>query len=180
MAKISPTCARLWAAVLDAIPNSRLLLSVAGGDPRGTLRRRLAELGLPPDRIDVEEKATTRRDYLERYGRIDVALDTFPFNGITTTCDALWMGVPVVSLAGPTSVSRAGRSILSAAGLQEFATPTPDEFVSAAVALTESPDALRALRAAMRERLRESALCDAVTFTAGLEDAFRATSYEFQ
>ena len=89
-------------------------------------RKPLAEMGLPPDRLDLVDKTRTRRAYLERFGRIDVALDTFPFNGITTTCDGL-MGVPAVCLAGPTSVSRAGRSILRAAGLGDLAADTPEQ-----------------------------------------------------
>lgn len=173
VAKISPTCARLWAAALDAVPRSRLLLSATGGDPRGTLRARLAEMGLPAERVEVMDKAATRRAYLDRYARIDVALDTFPFNGITTTCDALWMGVPVVSLGGVTSVSRAGRSILSAAGLADLAAATPEAFVSTAAALAHDLRRLRSLRSGMRPRLGDSALCDAGRFTAKLEAAYQ-------
>jgi predicted O-linked N-acetylglucosamine transferase (SPINDLY family) len=105
--KVSEPCARLWARVLEAVPGSRLLLSVAGEDAMGPVRDRLASYGLPPDRLDILGKTSGSRQYLERFSQIDVALDTFPFNGITTTCEGLWMGVPCVSLAGDTSVSRA-------------------------------------------------------------------------
>ena len=102
-----------------------------------------------------------------------MALDTFPFNGITTTCDGLWMGVPAVSLAGPTSVSRAGRSILRAAGLGDLATDTPEQFVNAAAGLARDVQRLRDLRMTMRQRLRASPLMDHARFTRNLEAAYR-------
>jgi protein O-GlcNAc transferase len=174
VAKVSPACARLWTRVLEAVPTARLLLSVAGGDPRGAVRGQLAEMGLPVGRVDFADKAPTRRGYLQTFGRVDVALDTFPFNGITTTCDCLWMGVPVVSLAGGTSVSRAGQSILSAAGLAPLAAATAEAFVSFTSNLAGDLDALRALRAGTRERVRASALCDGRRFARELEAAYRA------
>src|SRR5207302_4518081 len=100
-------------------------------------------MGLPAERIDILGKTATRREFLERHHQIDVALDTFPFNGITTTCEGLWMGVPCVSLAGSTgppqgggtSVSRAGRSILHAANVPHLATDSPEQFVRVATEL---------------------------------------------
>jgi predicted O-linked N-acetylglucosamine transferase (SPINDLY family) len=177
IAKVSPTCARLWARVLEAVPGSRLLLSVAGDVPtREAVRDRLAELGLPRERLDFADKAPTRRGYLETFHRIDVALDPFPFNGITTTCDGLWMGVPAVSLAGNTSVSRAGRSILHAAGLPELAADTPEQFVATAAGLARDVDRLQELRAGMRARLAAHSLIDQVSFTRELESAYRQMS----
>ena len=173
VAKVSPACARLWARVLEAVPGSRLLLSVAGGDPRGAVRRRLAEMGLPAERVDLADKAPSRRGYLETFGRIDVALDTFPFNGITTTCDCLWMGVPVVSLTGGTSVSRAGRSILCGAGMPELAADTPGQFVEIAARVAGDRQGMAELRAGMRGTLAASPLCDARRFAGKLEAAYR-------
>ena len=174
--KISQPCARLWAAVLEAVPGSRLLLAVGSSDCGviETVRRRLGDMGLPADRLDLVGKARTRREYFERFGRIDVALDTFPFNGITTTCDGLWMGVPAVSLAGATSVSRAGRSILRAAGLGDLAAGTPGQFVDAAARLARDPPRLRNLRLGMRRRMLDSPLTDHAGFTRRLEEAYRA------
>ena len=168
--KVSRSCANLCASVLEAVPNSRLLLSVA--EPAGA-ERRLEELGLPMDRVDLVGKTRMRREYLERFGQIDIALDTFPFNGITTTCDGLWMGVPCVSLVGGTTVSRGGRSILHAAHLPELATDTPEAFVRAAVGLASDPDRLRELRLGIRDRLLASALMDHQSFTRNLDASYR-------
>jgi predicted O-linked N-acetylglucosamine transferase (SPINDLY family) len=173
--KISPACGRLWAGVLHAVPRSRLLIPIAGSDERNVVRNTLALYGIPPDRLDLVSRQKTRREYLERFGSIDLALDTFPFNGITTTCDGLYMGVPVVSLAGDTSVSRAGKSIVGAAELSELVANTKDEFVAKAVALAGDEDRRQRLRAGMRGRLWRSRLLDAVAFTASLELAFLAT-----
>ena len=200
--KVSEPCARLWARVMEAVPGSRLVLSVAepaptlpspgvpgeGGvkgvapqesQPRAavphncSVRVRLSQLGLPVDRVELLGKTATRRQYLERFNQIDIALDTFPFNGITTTCDGLWQGVPCVSLAGGTSVSRAGRSILRAANLPELATDTPDAFVRAAVELATDLDRLSKLRQSMRQRLLASPLMDHDGFARNLEAAYR-------
>ena len=174
--KISESCARAWARLLDAVPGSRLLLPVPGGELDGDARQivleRLARWGLASNRIDVCGKTATRREYLERFAEIDVALDTWPFNGITTTCDGLWMGVPAVSLAGNTSVSRAGGSILRAANLETLATTTVDAFVDAAVELVHDYNAIAESRIRLRERLQHSALMDPRGFTARLERAF--------
>lgn len=115
--KISETCARLWARVLEAVPGSRLLLSAAGAEEptfARSVRQRFARPGLPEDRVILLGKTASRREYLERFGQIDIALDTFPFNGITTTCDGLWMGVPTISLPGRRA---------SAAPEEAFSTP---------------------------------------------------------
>ena len=174
IAKVSHACAKVWAQVLEAVPGSRLLLSVAGDGPtRRAVRARLGEMGLPPERLDFADKTPTRRGYLETFNRIDIALDPFPFNGITTTCDGLWMGVPAVSLAGTTSVSRTGRSILHVAGLPELAADTPGQFVATAAGLARDVDRLRELRMGMRELLVASPLLDAGRFTRELEAAYR-------
>lgn len=167
--KVSEPCARLWARVLAAVPGSRLLLAIASEKSADVIRTRLAAAGLPADRLLLIPKAPSRRDYLQRFGQIDVALDPFPFNGITTTCDGLWMGVPCVSMTGPTTVSRAGRSILNAAGLGELSTSTPEGFVRAATELCHDRNRLRELRMSMRQRLLESRLMDHVGFTRALE-----------
>jgi predicted O-linked N-acetylglucosamine transferase (SPINDLY family) len=169
--KVSEPCARLWARVLEAVPGSRLLVSVAG-DAAPVVHKQLAAFGLSPDRVGILDKVRTTREYLDRFSQIDIALDTWPFNGITTTCDGLWMGVPCVSMTGQTSVSRAGKSILHAAGLGEFATETPDAFVAAATALAQDLDRLIQIRRSMRDRLVGSPLMDHRGFARNLEVAY--------
>ena len=111
-------------------------------------------------------------EHLEKYGEIDIALDVFPYNGVTTTCEALWMGVPVVTLRGSTHVSRVASSILARVGLEELAADTPEDYLSIALRLSGDADRLQALRLGLRERLRNSPLLDAAGFTRSLEDAY--------
>lgn len=170
--KVNEVCARLWAGVLEAVPGSRLLLAIASEQAADAIRARLAAAGLPADRLVLMPKAPSRREYLERFGQMDIALDPFPFNGITTTCDGLWMGVPCVSLTGPTTVSRAGRSILHAAGLGELSTTTPEAFVHTAAKLCRDRSRLREVRLGMRQRLLTSPLMDHVGFTRALESEY--------
>lgn len=167
--KVTDPCAQLWARVLEAVPNSRLLLAVVSEEAMDAIRKRLARAGLPPERLLLVCKTQGRHEYLQRFGQIDIALDTFPFNGITTTCDGLWMGVPCIGLVGATSVSRAGRSILHAAGLGQFSAETPEQFVAAAVQLAQDRNQLRELRLGMRRRLANSRLMDHIGFTRDLE-----------
>jgi predicted O-linked N-acetylglucosamine transferase (SPINDLY family) len=171
LVKVSAPCARIWAQVLATVPGSRLLLAVISEQAAHDIRKRLGALGLPPDRLDLVPKAQTRGEYFQRFGQIDIALDTFPFNGITTSCDGLWMGVPLVSLGGQTTVSRAGQSILNAAGLGELAVLTPEAFVEAARNLADHRRQ-RELRAGMRQRVLGSALMDHVGFTRALESEY--------
>jgi predicted O-linked N-acetylglucosamine transferase (SPINDLY family) len=110
---------------------------------------------------------------MAKYNEVDVALDVFPYNGATTTCEALWMGVPVVTLAGATHVSRVGVSILNRAGLGELVAQSPDEYLEKARALAEDVERRRALRRELRARLSSSPLLDAVAFTQGIEAEYR-------
>lgn len=172
IAKVSEPCARLWARVLDAVPGSRLLISVAG-DAAPIVHKQLAEFGLSAERVQILDKVRTSREYLDRFGQIDIALDTWPFNGITTTCDGLWMGVACVSMTGQTSVSRAGKSILSAANLRELCASTPEEFLRIAAELAGDVDRQRNLRMTMRDRLLNSPLMDHRGFAQKLEREYR-------
>ena len=111
-------------------------------------------------------------DHLARYNNIDIALDPFPYNGTTTTCDALWMGVPVIALAGKTHVSRVGVSQLSNIGLPELIAADKDAYVEIAVALANDVPRLAELRSGLRQRMHISPLMDAPRFTRNLEAAF--------
>jgi predicted O-linked N-acetylglucosamine transferase (SPINDLY family) len=112
-------------------------------------------------------------DYFKLYNRIDIALDTFPFNGGTTTCDSLWMGVPVVTLAGTNGVSRGGVSLLTHIGLPELIAESPERYVQIAKNLAHEKERLTEIRATLRQRMQSSALMDSKAFARNLESHFR-------
>src|ERR1043165_5730089 len=111
---------------------------------------------------------------MRSYHRIDIALDTYPYHGTTTTCEALYMGVPVVTLTGPAHVSRVGTSLLTAAGLPHLAAPNPDEFINTAATLASDLPALQSLRRALRDRMKSSSLMDAPAYARAIESQYRA------
>lgn len=163
---------RLWARVLRAVANSRLLLLAPVGSPRQRVAEVLAAEGIEPARLEFVAPVP-RREYLASYHRIDLGLDTLPYNGHTTSLDSFWMGVPVVSLVGATVAGRGGFSQLSNLGLPELATRSPDEFVGVAQQLACDLPRLAALRAGLRERVARSPLMDAPRFTRDVEAAYR-------
>jgi protein O-GlcNAc transferase len=162
----------LWTRVVVGVPGSRLLLLAPKGSARERTLNLFAQAGLAADRIEFAERQPRER-YLALYHRIDVGLDTFPYNGHSTSLDSYWMGVPVVTLVGSTPVSRAGWSQLSNLGLTELAAATPEDFVRLASALARDLPRLAALRAGLRERMRRSPLMDGAQFTRGIESAYR-------
>jgi predicted O-linked N-acetylglucosamine transferase (SPINDLY family) len=111
--------------------------------------------------------------HLAFYGNIDIALDPFPYNGTTTTCETLWMGVPVITLAGQTHVSRVGVSLLNAVGLSELIATNPDEYVALAVRLSSNLEDLAQLRAELRNRMADSYLCNPLAHTQDIEAAYQ-------
>jgi len=170
--KVNEPLLDLWARILAAVPQSRLLLYTHPGSHRQNVLEQMQRAGIAPQRIDFAEKAGITA-YFQRYHGIDIALDTHPFGGGTTTCDALWMGVPVVSLAGKTAVGRGGLSILSNLGLPKLVAKTPEEYVRLAVALANDLPRLQALRATLRPRMQASPLMDAPRFARNVEAAYR-------
>jgi predicted O-linked N-acetylglucosamine transferase (SPINDLY family) len=134
---------------------------------------RFRRAGIGADRLELRGWESERTRHLEAYGEIDIALDTFPYNGTTTTCEALWMGVPVVTLKGDMHVARVGATLLASVGLAELAAGSPQEYVQTAVALARDTARRSALRSGMRERLAASPLLDHVGFTRRLEGAYR-------
>jgi protein O-GlcNAc transferase len=171
-AKLSQPALALWARILKAVPDSKLLLlgskSLANSE---RLKALFAQQGAE-GRLEVLPRMSSV-EYYAAYNRIDLALDPFPYNGGVTTCDALWMGVPVVSLTGMSYAGRQGLSLLTAAGVAEFAAATADQYVSIAQRWATERDRLRELRVSLRERLRTSPICDADRFTRHLEAAYR-------
>jgi predicted O-linked N-acetylglucosamine transferase (SPINDLY family) len=175
VAKVTPDVVAVWAQILRAVPGSRLRLkwgALKSAELRERYMATFAAHGVPSDRLEMESRSS-HADYLRSYGGVDIALDPFPYNGGTTTIDALWMGVPVVSLAGDHFVSRMGLTHLSAVGLADLAAHSEREYVDLAVSLARDASRLRTLRCNLRDRLETSALCDAPRFTMSLEHAFR-------
>lgn len=161
-----------WAEILKRVEGSRLLLHVGGKKSGESARAFLAELGVKRERVEIQLRVP-REEYMRSYQRIDIALDPFPYNGATTTCDALWMGVPVVSRCGETAVSRAGLSILTAVGLQNLVTESWDAYVGAAEALARDAAKRAVLRSSLRETLEKSAVMDAEGFAGAMAGAWR-------
>jgi protein O-GlcNAc transferase len=175
-AKLSPTTLDAWAALLKRLPNARLLLKgkpFADEATRALYRERLAALGVAAERVELTGWTAASAHHLAFYERVDVALDPFPYNGTTTTCEALWMGVPVVSLRGDRHCGRVGASLLSQIGAHGWIAETVDDYVARAAALAADPEQLCALRRDLRARVAASPLCDRVAFTRSLETAYR-------
>jgi predicted O-linked N-acetylglucosamine transferase (SPINDLY family) len=170
--KVNEEVLRLWARVLGHVEGSQLLLLTGAGAHRDRVRELFAAHGVAPDRVTFVAPQP-RQQYLALYQRIDVALDPFPYNGHTTSLDALWMGVPVVSLVGTTAVGRAGLSILTNAGLPELAAADADQYAHIAAALAAARPRLAELHATLRARLQQSPLTDAAQFARGVEAAYR-------
>lgn len=167
-AKITAPTLELWSRVLHEVKDSRIVVLCPEGEPR---RRVLSALAIDPSRVAFVGR-TSMRAYLDAYRGVDVALDTTPYAGGTTTADALWMGVPVVTLLGSKPVGRSGASILAAAGLPELVARAPEEYVALAAGLANDLGRLRGLRLGMRERMRGSSLMDGAGFARDVERAF--------
>jgi predicted O-linked N-acetylglucosamine transferase (SPINDLY family) len=173
-AKLSDAALALWAGVLAAVPGSRLLVH-AHDDPlcRDRLSGAFATRGIEAGRVRFFGREDAA-DYLLRYGQIDVLLDTTPYSGGTTTCDSLWMGVPVVTLAGDRPFSRTSASVLAAAGFPRWIASDRDGFVRTAAALAADAPALATLRETLRDRVAASRLCDERALVADFTAALRA------
>jgi protein O-GlcNAc transferase len=173
LAKVNDGVLELWARVLRAVPGSKMLLRAPLGEPRERAQAALAKAGVDASRIQFADKVP-RAAYLASYSEVDICLDTFPYNGHTTSLDAHWMGVPVVTLVGATIVGRAGLCQAAHLGLTELlVADSPERFVALAAALAGDLERLTALRAELRERLRLSPLMDAPRFARQLEMAYR-------
>jgi predicted O-linked N-acetylglucosamine transferase (SPINDLY family) len=174
--KVNEPLVDLWAQAMRNVDGSRLLLKSAGAaenSSREIVYRWFESRGISADRIEMLGQTADLREHFETYRRVDVALDTYPYHGTTTTCEALWMGVPVVSLLGKTHVSRVGLSLLSHAGLVELAVNEPAEYVRVAVDWANDAERRAELRQTARDRLRASRLMNAKDFARSVERAYR-------
>jgi predicted O-linked N-acetylglucosamine transferase (SPINDLY family) len=179
-AKVTDEVVGVWARILHAVAGSKLLL-LSGRLTEA--RRRFEDLfaghGIAPDRLRLEPRQSTER-YYTLWAEADIGLDPFPYNGGVTTPDALWMGVPVVALAGASYRARQGLRVLGTVGFGDWVADTIDAYVELAVRKAADVGGLTEPRASLRERLRTSPQCDAVTFTRQLEDAYRRMWQEAQ
>jgi predicted O-linked N-acetylglucosamine transferase (SPINDLY family) len=171
--KLTPATLALWSPLLHSLPASRLVLLAPPGRHRERLAARLADVGIAPARVQFVA-FRPRAQYLASYQDIDIGLDTLPYNGHTTSLDALWMGVPVVTCSGTTCAGRATASQLALLGLEELAPSSAPGFVAAATALAADLPRLAQLRAGLRARLQASPLMDGPRFARQLEAAYRA------
>ena len=159
--------------LLAAAPDARLVLKSSGLDPE-RYGRHLAAAGLPLDRIQLLGMTPDVASHLACYAGMDVALDPFPYNGTTTTCEALWMGVPVITRKGDNHRSRVGYSLLEALALDdELVVDGAEAYIARAVSLAAQPQKLIELRASLRARMSRSPLRDEVGFTRLLEETYR-------
>ncbi len=171
--KLRPETLQVWAQILKSTPKSRLLvLGYAPGRFESNVRDIMARSGIDPARLRVVNKRP-RDEYLRLHHEIDIALDTFPFNGHTTVCDALWMGVPSIMLEGNTYASRFGGTAPINLGLRDLIAGSQSQYIQIATALAGDLPRLTALRSGLRERMRTSVLMDADGFTRRLEAAYR-------
>ena len=176
LAKLSADTIGLWSKILLAVPASRLILktvALADDASRQRLGRVFAANGVAKDRIDFLGRIPAVAGHLDLYNSVDIALDTFPYNGATTTCEALWMGVPVVTLAGDRHVSGLSKSLLAAVGMTELIAETPEAYVELATGLANDPGRLGALHRELRQRMADSPVTDERRFVSALEDAYR-------
>ncbi|MES2283125.1 MAG: tetratricopeptide repeat protein [Pseudomonadota bacterium] len=170
--KISAAMCQRWAEILVAVPGSRLLVAdVKSERKRVAITEQMGQVGLTADRIEFLPRMEMR-DYFALYNRVDIALDPYPYGGGTTTFDALWMGVPVVSAKGNTPASRSAASILEALGLTEWVASSIGDYVRTATQRASDPDVLHALRQSLRPLLTDSSLADEQRFVQGLEGCY--------
>jgi len=175
--KVTPEVVATWCRILDRVAGARLILKAKGlasAVTRDRVRALFADHGIAPERVETIAWLPAPGDHLALYGRVDIALDSFPYNGTTTTCEALWMGVPVVTLAGDRHAGRVGASLLATVGRDDLITATRDDYVARAVALAADADGRAAARRDLRERVRRSPLGDAAGLATEIEAAYRA------
>jgi predicted O-linked N-acetylglucosamine transferase (SPINDLY family) len=174
--KHTPQVLETWAALLRQLPDARLLIKTQGlGDPmvRERIHRSFAEAGVNPGRVELNAFSPDSAEHLARYNQADVALDTFPYNGVTTTCEALWMGLPVVTLYGDRPAGRECASLLTQAGHPEWIAQNQGEYVEIAKALVADPAKLAHQRLRQRGELESTPLLDAPRFSRAVEAAYR-------
>ncbi len=180
-AKINAEVIRLWSRLLQEVPGSRLLVknpSLTCATTRERLHEQFVAQGVARERVELRGLAQATQEHLATYAHIDVALDTFPYNGTTTTCEAMWMGVPVVTLAGEVHVGRVGVSLLHAVRLEHLIARDQEEYLHLAMDLAKDQTRLAGLRAELRQRMATSLLCDTQAFARKIETAYQQMQHD--
>ncbi len=173
--KVNDSVLNLWAKILHSVSMSKLLIKAKGlgcASVQERIRQFMSRSGIESDRLELSGPVSLA-DHLALYNRVDIALDTFPYQGTTTTCESLWMGTPVVSLSGQTHVSRVGTSLLTNIGLPDLIAESQEEYIKVATDLAADLPRLAELRRKMRDRMRSSPLMDAGRFAHDVEAAYR-------
>lgn len=176
LAKINPEVIALWAELLQAVPNARLFVKNPSLTDEATRERYYClfeEHGATRERVELRGRTATQAEHLALYRQLDIALDTFPYNGTTTTCEALWMGVPVITLVGTRHAGRVGLSLLANVGRKEWCAETREQYISIATGLAADLQRLASLRAGLREYMASSPLCDDKNFARTLEMTYQ-------
>lgn len=176
LAKITPKVLQVWARILCAVPNSRLVVKCKPfccDSVRQRFLTTLEQLGLESLRVDLLPLILLNHDHMQAYSLMDISLDTFPYAGTTTTCESLYMGVPCVTMAGAVHAHNVGVSLLSKVGLEHLIAKNEDEYVELALQLASDITALSNLRTSLRDLMSKSPLCDGLNFTLGLEATYR-------
>jgi predicted O-linked N-acetylglucosamine transferase (SPINDLY family) len=173
LAKITDDVIHVWASILERLPDSRLLLKARPFVDPVTCEHYLKKFGVAHDRIIFKGYEENIKSHFMIYNQIDLALDPFPYHGTTTTCDALWMGVPVISLCGDCHAARVGKTILSAIGMGDFIVHSVSEYVDKTIAICQNIQLLKAVRRQLRTLMQQSALMNASGLTQNIESAYK-------
>jgi predicted O-linked N-acetylglucosamine transferase (SPINDLY family) len=181
LSKLTPEVIKTWSKILHAVPTSRLVLKFPKLDSNTTYYHELfMQEGIAKERTEFYQRLPSMEDHLGLYNAIDISLDPFPYNGATTTCEALWMGVPVVTLLGDRHVGRVGASILSNVGLTDFIAHDINSYIDLAVKMSANTSYLQEIRAGLRERMQSAPLCDALSFASDVETAYQNMWRKYQ
>jgi predicted O-linked N-acetylglucosamine transferase (SPINDLY family) len=175
LAKVTPAVLQLWGAVLNAVPGSRLFLkshALVSDNVKERISTQFGKQGVSPDRL-IFRGASPHVDMLAEYGDMDIALDPFPFNGGLTSCEALWMGVPVITLFGKRPIARQTSGFLKTIDLDGFIAQNEKEYVELAVRWSSSTEELSEIRSSLRKKMSDSLLCDGKRFATNLENTYR-------
>ena len=179
--KLTPLVIDVWSKILHLVPNSRLILKCNKFKYNKSYFYELFKnKGLDKDRLYLYEHLPNTKDHLELYNSIDIGLDPFPYNGTTTTCEALWMGVPVITLLGDRHVARVGASILTNISLQDFIAKDIDTYIKIALEISSNRKKLQEIRRTLRGRITKAPLCDARSFAVDVETAYKKMWQKYQ